>query len=86
MTTERIQSWLSYWNAAKMVAIDEILAFEHVYQARRFCKCMRVGVFANISDLSIWRAICSMRGVAQHDAHVKTRSSEPPFLYDGLSP
>jgi len=61
MTQKQIQEWLTYWANAKMVSIDQIRAFEHVNQARRFCSCMRAGVFANVGDLDIWRAIENMR-------------------------
>jgi hypothetical protein len=61
MTNQSIKNWLSYWNAAGMVAIDQINAFDQVYQARKFCQCMRVGVFADVSDLQIWNALRDMR-------------------------
>ena len=61
MGTKKIQGWLAYWNAAKMVALDEIRAFEHVFQARKYCECMRVNVFAEVSDLAIWNALAEMR-------------------------
>ena len=58
-----IQNWITYWCNAKMVALDEIRAFEHVYQARKYCQCMRVGKFHPelISDLQIWNAIRALR-------------------------
>lgn len=61
MTNEQIKGWLSYWNAAKMVALDEITSFDRVYQARKFCACMRVGVFTDVTDLQIWNALREMR-------------------------
>jgi len=57
MTQAEIKTWLAYWTAAEMVAVDQITSFDRVYQARKYCECMRVGVFADVSDLSIWRAI-----------------------------
>ena len=61
MTTDKIQDWLKYWQAANMVAVDNILAFDQVYQCRRFCACMREGIFSGVSDLSIWNALVEMR-------------------------
>jgi hypothetical protein len=49
-----------------MVDLDEIRAFEHVHQARRFCSCMRVGVFATVADLDIWRALENMRDASKY--------------------
>jgi|HubBroStandDraft_1064217.scaffolds.fasta_scaffold217990_1 hypothetical protein len=58
-----IKTSLTYWHNAKMVAVDQILAFDQVQTARRYCECMRVGVFHPdvVSDLSIWRALLEMR-------------------------
>ena len=63
LSQDRIQSWLTYWANAKMVNIDAITSFESVYQARKFCECMRVGIFHDdlVSDLEIWRALKAMR-------------------------
>ena len=63
MTITEIKSWLAYWKAGGMVAIDRIAAFDQVHQARKFCACMRQGVFAEdcVSDLQIWRALTEMR-------------------------
>jgi hypothetical protein len=44
-----------------MVSVDEIRSFDDVYQARKYCECMRVGIFANVTDLQIWRAIRNAR-------------------------
>ena len=60
MAKTEIQRWLAYWSAAKMVAVSEIRAFDQVYEARKYCECMRVGVFADVTDLQIWRAIIDM--------------------------
>ncbi len=57
MTSKDIVSWLAYWDSAKMVALDEIRAFDQVHQARKFCECMRVGVFSDVTDLQIWNAL-----------------------------
>lgn len=64
MKQAQIQAWLTYWQNAKMVAIDEINAFDQVHLARKYCSCMRVGVFSLdlVSDLDIWRALENMRG------------------------
>jgi hypothetical protein len=62
MPSEKIQEWLSYWNDAGMVKVEEIRALGDVFSARKYCKCMRVGVFAEVSDLQIWRALNEMRG------------------------
>ena len=64
MTALNIAIWLAYWNTAKMVALDEIRAFDQVHQARKFCECMRVGVFSNVTDLQIWNALQDMRKAA----------------------
>ncbi len=61
MTQAEIQGWLTYWTNAKMVAFDQINAFDQVHLARKYCQCMRVGVFWNVSDLDIWRALENMR-------------------------
>lgn len=64
MAQNEIKDWLAYWTAAKMVALDEIRAFDQVHQARKFCQCMRVGVFHDVTDLAIWNAIQEMRQTA----------------------
>jgi hypothetical protein len=63
MTRSEIQDWLIYWKNANMVAVDEIRCFENVYQARKFCRVMRVGVFHTdlVSDLQIWNALVDLR-------------------------
>lgn len=65
MTQTEIKSWLSYWNASKSVAVDRIRAFDQVHQARKFCRVMRVGVFADVTDLEIWNSLVSMRQAEQ---------------------
>jgi hypothetical protein len=66
MASQDIQNWLRYWAAAKMVAVDNICAFDQVHLARKYCQCMRVGVFHPdlVSDLQIWRALKTMREAA----------------------
>ena len=61
MTKATITNWLTYWTNANMVAVDEIRAFDQVHLARKFCECMRVGVFSDVTDLQIWNAITAMR-------------------------
>lgn len=61
MTRSEIQGWLTYWTNANMVSVDAIKAFDQVALARRFCSCMRSGVFSEITDLQIWRALTAMR-------------------------
>lgn len=61
MTTTEIQNWLTYWNNAKMVCLDAITSFDRVFQARKYCECMRVGVFAEVTDLQIWNALQASR-------------------------
>lgn len=61
MSQDDIQGWLKYWRASRMVAVDEIRAFDQVHQARKFCACMRVGRFADVTDLQIWRALVALR-------------------------
>jgi hypothetical protein len=61
LTSAKIQDWLKYWQRANIVSVDEIHAFGDVYQARKYCECMRVGIFANVTDLQIWRALSEMR-------------------------
>jgi hypothetical protein len=67
MKQNDIQSWLEYWQNAKMVDTDEIAAFDQVYEARKYCSCMRVGVFSEhlVSDLQIWKALCAMRAASE---------------------
>ncbi len=66
MTQSKIQDWLTYWTNAKMVDVDQIRAFDQVHQARRFCSCMRLGVFAAVADLDIWRALENMRDPSKY--------------------
>jgi hypothetical protein len=63
MEISEITGWISYWDAAKMVAIDEITVYDRVEQARKYCQCMRVGVFdpKTVSNLDIWTAILEYR-------------------------
>lgn len=61
MTRTQIQDWLTYWNNARMVAIDEICSLEQVATARRFCACMRQGIFHPVTDLQIWNALKALR-------------------------
>jgi len=63
MAKSEIISFLKYWEAAKMVALEEIRAFDQVHQARKFCACMRQGVFTPdcVTDLQIWNALREMR-------------------------
>ena len=64
MTKAEIKDWLTYWSNANMVAVENIQSLEHVVQARKFCECMRVGVFCEdlVTDLQIWNALKEMRG------------------------
>jgi hypothetical protein len=71
MSEAEIQKWLEYWQVSQMVNVDQILAFDQVHQARRFCRCMRTGVFADVSDLQIWRALQNMRGQDEESAHAE---------------
>ena len=70
MRATDIKNWLTYWHNAGMVAVDSILAFDQVHQARKFCSCMRVGVFNPdlVTDLQIWRALCEMRAAKKEAA------------------
>ena len=63
MRQAEIIGWLQYWQNAEMVAVDEINAFDQVHLARKYCSCMRVGVFSPelVTDLDIWRAVLVMR-------------------------
>ena len=61
LKTSEIQTWLDYWQRSRAVAVDQILAFDQVHEARRFCSVMREGIFADVTDLQIWRALCDMR-------------------------
>jgi len=66
MNKAEIQNWLTYWENAGMVAVDNICAFDQVHQARKYCACMRQGVFTDVTDLEIWRALVALRAeVAQ---------------------
>ena len=65
MTQSDIVRWLGYWDRSKSVALDEIRAFDHVYQARKYCQVMRTGIFWDITDLEIWRALLKMRAVTK---------------------
>jgi hypothetical protein len=61
MSRKQIQEWLTYWHNAKMVAVESICAFDQVHLARKYCECMRVGVFENVTDLAIWNALVELR-------------------------
>lgn len=61
MRQHKIQEWLAYWRTAGMVDVDQINAFDQVPLARKYCSCMRLGVFAGVTDLAIWRALVNMR-------------------------
>jgi uncharacterized protein (DUF3084 family) len=63
MTTAQIQDWLTYWKNGGMVAVDAIRALDQVYQARKFCRVMREGIFTpdQVSDGQIWDAIVALR-------------------------
>lgn len=63
MTMHEIKEWLQYWANAKMVAIDQINAFDQVHLARQYCSCMREGLFSKdlVTDLQIWRALLAIR-------------------------
>jgi hypothetical protein len=75
MNSREIQTWLAYWGNAKMVDLRAIQAFDQVHQARKFCACMREGVFhpSVVTDLQIWNALCRMR---EDVAALKRRESE----------
>ena len=62
MTAAEIKTWIAYWTAAKMVNFDAVRSVEQVYECRKYCSCMRVGVFTEVSDLSIWNALQDIRG------------------------
>lgn len=61
ISRQKIQNWLNYWHFTKMVAVDQINAFDQVYQARKYCQCMRSGIFEDVSDLAIWNALVDLR-------------------------
>ena len=61
MTIENVQNWLNYWRNANMVHLGAITTLQNVAVARRFCSCMRTGVFADVSDGQIWDALRDMR-------------------------
>jgi len=62
MNATQIKNWLGYWQNAKMVNLEAITSFDRVYQARKYCECMRVGVFAEVTDLQIWNALREVEG------------------------
>ena len=61
MTQQEIQGWLNYWQNARMVAVENICAYDQVHLARKYCEVMRVGVFSDVTDLQIWNALEDMR-------------------------
>lgn len=63
MTQNDLKRWIKYLDAAHMVDWSEILAFDQVAWARRFCACLRVGVLNkdDVTDLDIWRALTALR-------------------------
>ncbi len=63
MKQAEIIGWLEYWQNAKMVDVGQINAFDQVHLARKYCSCMRIGVFSPdlVTDLDIWRALLVVR-------------------------
>ena len=63
LTKSDIQAWLSYWKIGGLVAVDRILTLQHVYEARKYCRVMREGIFTPdaVSDGQIWDALQTMR-------------------------
>lgn len=57
MPREEIVCWLEYWSLQKMVNVSQIKSLEDVATARKFCACMRVGVFEKVTDAEIWAAM-----------------------------
>ena len=57
-----IKAWLTYWKNANMVNLSEIKSVLDCVQARRFCSCMRVGVFTDVATSDIWNALVELRG------------------------
>lgn len=54
-----ITRWFKYWDAAHMVNFSEINSLEDMIQARKYCKCMRVGVFTEdvITTEEMWNVL-----------------------------
>ena len=77
MTKTEIQGWLTYWRNANMVAIDEIHGPLHVAVARKWCLCMRTGVFENVSNVAIWNALRDQRISADWSAIEKQAVQRP---------
>ena len=61
MTQTNIKGWIKYWAAAKMVSFSEIQSISDMGTARKFCECMRIGVFGDVSDKALWHALKSIR-------------------------
>lgn len=57
-----IVKWLNYWTNAKMLNIDAIQSLQQVYEARKYCPFMRVGVFTHVTDGHIWDALRLAKG------------------------
>jgi hypothetical protein len=81
MNDLQIQNWLTYWGNAKMVNLDAIRAFENVFQARKYCECMRIGVFTDVTDLQIWNALQAMRR-SEHLDNGEIAVSGPEGFFD----
>lgn len=62
-----VAEWLMYWCRAGRVNFSAIRSLDHVYQARKYCSCMRVGVFTEASDLQIWLQIQALRAAGKLD-------------------
>lgn len=56
-----LQSWLRYMKAANMVAFDQINSQESMAQARKFCRCLSVGVLLETTDSELWVALACLR-------------------------
>ena len=64
MTHSEIISFFGHWQHHKMLHVGNIQTLGDVKEARKWCSFMRNGVFWDVSDLRMWRALTDMRKAA----------------------
>jgi hypothetical protein len=57
MTREEIKDWVAMFDHSRMVNIDAIKSVADVKEAKRFCSCMRNGIFWRVTDAQWFEAI-----------------------------
>lgn len=55
MSKQEIKDWLL--GHSEQIRLDNIRAFDQVYQARKYCACMNL----DATDLQIWNVLIELR-------------------------